>query len=88
MPVGVIPPDAVVTPGVLVDPSHRKGRVDGRQGNHRASRRPGMKAGILVNLGIGLPTSVANYLPKDVARLLPVGERDRRAGHPPARGHG
>ena len=46
-----------------------------------------LRDGMLVNLGIGIPTLVANFVPASHARVLPVGERpDRhrpgsRAGH-------
>ena len=67
VPVGVIPPDAVSrTPGVLVYPPPRKGLLmDAKEIIARRVAKLEMKPGMLVNLGIGLPSLVANYLPRD-----------------------
>ena len=62
VPVGVLPPDAIHTPGVLVDHvidrcSRARDDMDPR--THRQPRRAGAARQPLVNLGIGLPTMVA-----------------------------
>ena len=64
VPVGVIAPDHVVTPGAAGRLPHRQ-RVS--HGSHRSSSpdasHRNFSAGNLVNLGIGIPTLVANYVP-------------------------
>jgi acetate CoA/acetoacetate CoA-transferase beta subunit len=48
-----------------------------------------LKAGMLVNLGIGIPTLVANYVPEGRhPGLLPIGKRAYRDGCDPGRRHG
>ena len=68
VPVGVIPPDDVKTPAVLVDHLHgalasRSACMDPKEVIARRVARE-IKPGMLVNLGIGLPSLVANYLPR------------------------
>ena len=40
-----------------------------------------LHSGMLVNVGIGIPTLVANYVPKDVNVLLPSEQRAHWHGH-------
>ena len=47
-----------------------------------------LRAGMLVNLGIGIPTLVANYMPAGHACLLPVGKRPDRHRAAPGGRHG
>ncbi len=44
-----------------------------------------LRDGMLVNLGIGIPTLVANYVPSDMHVYLSVGERPDRHGRPARR---
>jgi acetate CoA/acetoacetate CoA-transferase beta subunit len=55
VPVGVLPPDHVVTPSILVDRSVALELTDG----------------MLVNLGIGMPTLVARNLPPGLSVFFP-----------------
>ncbi len=66
VPVGVISPDLVKTPGVLV--THLLGEGLLMEAKEIIARRVAqeVKPDMLVNLGIGLPSLVAHYLPKDV----------------------
>ena len=79
VPLGSIDPEAVVTPGIFVQrlvagPAGREGGARGMTGPtiNRLSRdrlaarvARDIPEGAYVNLGIGLPTMVANYLPPD-----------------------
>jgi 3-oxoacid CoA-transferase len=67
VPVGVIPPDAVRTPGVLVDYLHQKASVmDAKEIIARRVAKE-LRSGMLVNLGIGLPTLVSKYVPDNIS---------------------
>ena len=67
VPTGVIAPDHVVTPAPLVD--YLIGKDDIMDAATLIARRAALelRSGMLVNLGIGIPTLVANYVPADVA---------------------
>ena len=68
VPVGLISPDHVVTPAPLVDylvaheltPWTHKPIIAKRIAQE-------LRAGMLVNLGIGIPTLVANYVPAGIS---------------------
>ena len=71
VPVGVLPPDAVHTPGVVIDHLLERPRVARRarmDAKELIARRVAMELvdNTLVNLGIGLPTLVANYVPRGI----------------------
>ena len=66
VPVGVIPPDSVKTPGHSGDPPHRESLLmDAKEIIARRVAQE-VRPNTLVNLGIGLPSLVAHYLPKEV----------------------
>ena len=48
----------------------------------RAARE--LQDGYYVNLGIGIPTLVANFIPQGMTVTLPIGERFARHGPLPA----
>jgi acetate CoA/acetoacetate CoA-transferase beta subunit len=47
-----------------------------------------LRAGMLVNLGIGIPTMVANFVPADGYGILSIGERPDRNRPDPRGGDG
>ena len=67
VPVGTIPPDAVRTPGVLVDYLLERHAMT-LPGKEIIAQRVAREIppGTLVNLGIGLPTHVTAYLPPGI----------------------
>ena len=67
VPVGVIPPDAVRTPGMLVH--HLVERPQLMDAKELIARRVALELRdrTLVNLGIGLPTLVARYVPAGIS---------------------
>ena len=89
VPVGVIPPDHVDDAGAARRLRDRS-RVTAMDAQTIIAKRIAqeLRDGMLVNLGIGIPTLVANYVPAGMQRVLPVGERPDRH-RPDARGrHG
>ena len=65
VPVGVISPDHVVTPAPVVDylVANSERRMEPQTIIARRIARE-LQSGMLVNLGIGIPTLVANYVPE------------------------
>ena len=63
VPVGVVAPDQVITPAPLVDYLVMNGVIYGRTMADCSARRARASIGDLVNLGIGIPSLVANYVP-------------------------
>lgn len=65
-----IDPECIMTPGVLVDYILKGGvmMIDKKLGKQIIARRVAreLQHGQLVNLGIGLPTKVANYIPEGI----------------------
>ena len=84
VPVGMVPPDAVKTPGVLVEHLLGRGHVmDAREIIARRVARE-IRHGTLVNLGISLPRLAANYVPEEIGaffqaenRVIGLGARPR-----------
>ena len=89
VPVGVLAPDHVMTPAPVVDylVAIRERRAWNRRRSSRGGLRGNSRPGMLVNLGIGIPTLVANYLPPGIS-LFPVGERTGRHRRSSRRRHG
>src|SRR4029079_12153802 len=66
VPVGVIAPDHVVTPAPLVDYLITNGGTMDAQTIIARRVAQELHSGDLVNLGIGIPTLVANYVPAEL----------------------
>jgi 3-oxoacid CoA-transferase len=99
---GTLDPDQVHTPGIFVQRIFQGSRIKRRSSSARSqeecrlmpwtredlARRaaPELRDGYYVNLGIGIPTLVANYIPAGHERRAAVGERHARHGPFPYEG--
>ena len=75
VPIGVIAPDHVITPATAGRlPRSERMKIMDAQTIIAKRVAQELRPGMLVNLGIGIPTLVANFVPADLKVLLPVRE--------------
>ena len=73
VPLGELDPESIVTPGIFVDMVILSRGVNlgmgmGKETRDRIAKRAAqeLKNGMVVNLGIGIPTKVADYVPEGI----------------------
>ncbi len=88
VPIGVLSPDHVVTPAPLVDYLVRQFMSSAMEPQTIIARRIAreLKPGMLVNLGIGIPTLVANHLPEGMHVFFQSENGLLGTGSPPEEG--